>query len=123
VQDRLKTLADLPTLTDYFFTEPEVDWELAEDSKPLRKLTPEDRKKLLKKAHEALAASEFDPETLQTTLNQLLETTGQKPAALFSLIRLAVSWAPFSPALNDTLTVIGKEKTLARLQKAIDSIL
>jgi len=122
VQDRLKTLADLPTLTDYFFTEPEVDWQLAEDSKPLRKLASEERKALLEKAYEALAASEFDPEPLQVSLNQLLETTGQKPAALFSLIRLAISWAPFSPALNDTLAVIGKEKTLARLEHAIASL-
>jgi glutamyl-tRNA synthetase len=122
VQDRLKTLADLPTLTDYFFTEPAIDWELARASKPLRKLASEERKALLEKAREALAASEFDPESLQTTLNQLLETTGQKPAALFSLIRLAISWAPFSPALNDTLAVIGKEKSLARLQRATASI-
>lgn len=122
VQDRLKTLADLPTLTDYFFTEPEVDWQLAEDSKPLRKLAPEERKALLEKAREALATSEFNPESLQVSLNQLLEATGQKPAALFSLIRLAISWAPFSPALNDTLAVIGKEKTLARLERAIASL-
>jgi len=122
VQDRLKTLADLPTLTDYFFTEPEVDWQLAEDSKPLRKLASEERKALLEQAYEALSASEFDPESLQVSLNQLLETTGQKPATLFSLIRLAISWAPFSPALNDTLAVIGKEKTLARLKDTIDSI-
>lgn len=122
VQDRLKTLTDLPTLTDYFFTEPQVDWELAGDSKPLRKLAPEVRKELLEKAHQTFATSEFDPAALQETLNQLLETTGQKPAVLFSLVRLAISWAPFSPALNDTLAVIGQEKTLARLQRAIASI-
>lgn len=122
VQDRLKTLADLPTLTDYFFTEPEIDWALAEDNKPLRKLTPELRKELLEKTHAALEENEFNPDSLQEVLNQLLETTQQKPAALFSLIRLAISWAPFSPALNDTLAVIGKEKTLARLQRAIASI-
>lgn len=122
VQDRLKTLADLPTLTDYFFTEPDIDWELAEASKPLRKLTPETRKELLEATRETLATTDFDPETLQAALNQLLETTGQKPAALFSLVRLAISWAPFSPALNDTLAVIGKEKTLARLERAIASL-
>lgn len=122
VQDRLKTLADLPTLTDYFFIEPEVDWALAEDSKPLRKLTPELRKELLEKTYAALEQNEFNPNSLQEVLNQLLETTQQKPAALFSLIRLAVSWAPFSPALNDTIAVIGKEKTLARLKRAIASI-
>lgn len=122
VQDRLKTLADLPTLTDYFFTEPTIDWELAEASKPLRKLEPQQRKDLLEQTISTLRETQFDVESLQATLNQLLETTGQKPAALFSLIRLAVSWAPFSPALNDTLAVIGKEKTIQRLGRALQSI-
>jgi glutamyl-tRNA synthetase len=122
VQDRLKTLADLPTLTNYFFTEPEIDWELADTSKPVRKLEPAERAELLRQTIAALQESNFTSEDLQTTLNHLLETAGQKPAALFSLIRLAVSWAPFSPALNNTLAVIGKEKTIARLQKALDSI-
>lgn len=122
VQDRLKTLADLPTLTDYFFTEPTIDWELAETSKPLRKLESQQRKELLEQTITALRAANFDADALQATLNQLLETTGQKPAALFSLIRLAISWAPFSPALNDTLAVIGKEKTIQRLQRAFESL-
>lgn len=122
VQDRLKTLADLPTLTNYFFEEPQPDWELVNESKPLRKLAPRVRKDLLQKASDALTSSEFDAASLQATLNQLLDITGQKPAVLFSLIRLAVSWAPFSPALNDTLAVIGKEKTLARLHLAIATI-
>jgi glutamate--tRNA ligase len=49
-----------------------------------------------------------------------LETTGQKPGILFSLIRIAVTWAPFSPQLNDTLALIGRERTMARLQSYLD---
>jgi glutamyl-tRNA synthetase len=63
--------------------------------------------------------SEFDATSIQNTLNNLLETTGQKPGILFSLIRLAVSWAPFSPALNDTLAALGKEIAIRRLDTAI----
>jgi len=119
VQDRLKTLADLPTLTDYFFTEPTIDWTMVEDNKMLSKISKEDITSFLTATIEALQTSEFTPEILQETLNQLLETTGQKPGTLFSLIRLAVSWAPFSPALNDTLATLGKETVLRRLQLAI----
>lgn len=118
VQDRLKTLRDLPTMTAYFFTEPTIDWEMITTNKQLKKIENSEITSLLTQAADALENSEFDPETLQVTLNALLETTGQKPGTLFSLIRLAVSWAPFSPALNDTLATIGKESAVARIRQS-----
>lgn len=119
-QDRLKTLADLPLLTSYFFAEPSPSWEMVAEDKQLKKFDKNELKQLLSRAAEAFEKADFTPETLQQTLNGLLEITGQKPGVLFSLIRLAVSWAPFSPALNETLAVLGKETTLARLQAAIN---
>ena len=119
VQERLKTLRDLPIITDYFFTEPTPDWSMADSNKQLKKLSREEQTTLLTQAVETLETSDFTPEAIQETLNQLLETTGQKPGILFSLIRLAVSWAPFSPALPDTLAVLGKDKALSRLKSAI----
>lgn len=120
VQDRLKTLADLPTLTSYFFTEPTVDWSMISGNKQLAKLERSDINSYLTAAREALNTSDFDAESIQATLNTLLETTGQKPGILFSLIRIAVTWAPFSPALKDTLAVLGKDTVLTRLQSAIE---
>jgi glutamyl-tRNA synthetase len=119
VQDRMKTLADLPLLTRYFFVEPAPDWAMVTDNKQLAKLSIDEAKDLLRTAREVLATTEFTAEKLQETLNALLEKTGQKPGILFSLIRLAVSWAPFSPALNDTLAVLGKDSVLRRLDAAI----
>ena len=121
VQDRLKTLADLPILTDYFFAEPTPNWSMISGNKQLASFSPGDINHMLQAAHGALADSDFDNDAVQATLNGLLETTGQKPGVLFSLIRIAVSWAPFSPALNDTLAVLGKDTVLARLQRTIDS--
>ena len=118
VQDRLKTLADLPMLTEYFFTEPTIDWSMIEGNKQLAKLSKDEITSLLKQAIATLENTDFNPDNIQTALNDLLEITGQKPGILFSLIRLAVSWAPFSPALNDTLATIGKERSLARLTRA-----
>ena len=119
VQDRLKTLKDLSILTDYFFAEPTPDVAMIAGNKQLAKLPAEEVKALLRHAITAFESSEFTPEAIQETLNQLLVTTGQKPGILFSLIRLAVSWAPFSPALNDTLATLGKETSLKRLRIAI----
>lgn len=122
VQDRLKTLAELPLLSRYFFEEPAVDLALIDDNKQLKKLSREEQRELLTAAQTALRSSEFDAESIQNTLNQLLETTGQKPGTLFSLIRIATTWAPFSPQLNDTLAVLGRETTLGRITKAIDTL-
>jgi len=122
VQDRLKTLADLPLLTSYFFDEPTPDLEMIANNKQLSKLSSNEIVSLLEDAKNSLNNSEFYSESIQNTLNVLLEKTGQKPGILFSLIRLAVSWAPFSPALNDTLAAIGHDKVQSRLQIAIDTI-
>jgi glutamyl-tRNA synthetase len=121
VQDRLKTLLDLPILTDYFFAEPTPDWTIADDNKQLKKIDRHELIALLEATKQALSASDFDSSAIQETLNGLLDTTGQKPGILFSLIRLAVSWAPFSPALNDTLATLGKETTMRRLDAAINA--
>ena len=119
VQDRMKTLTDLTMLTDYFFNEPTIDWLMVESHNQLNKLSRDQIVELLQSSITALSASAYDTDSLQNTLNQLLETTGQKPGTLFSLIRLAVSWAPFSPTLNDTLAAIGRDKVISRLESSI----
>lgn len=122
VQDRLKTLADLPILTNYFFEEPTPDWSMLETNKQLKKLSSGEVTELLQATINSLEASQFDKDSLQDSLNQLLETTGQKPGVLFSLIRLSISWAPFSPSLNETLEVLGKDTSLRRLEQALAAL-
>ena len=115
-QDRLKTLADLPTLTNYFFEEPARDDQLITSNKQLKKLTIDEQKSLLQSALDEFTNLEnWNAEEIQQSLNQLLLTTEQKPGVLFSLIRIVVTWAPFSPQLNDTLALLGKERTLSRI--------
>lgn len=119
VQDRLKTLAELPMMTRYFFEEPTADLELLTSNKQLKKLSSEEQRTLLGAAIENLEKLEqWTPDAIQQSLNALLETTEQKPGVLFSLIRIATTWAPFSPQLNDTLALLTKETTLTRLYAA-----
>ena len=119
-QDRLKTFKDLPALTSYFFEEPVRDDALITENKQLKKLSTEEISHLLSLVKTELeAVSDWNPETIQNSLNALLETTGQKPGILFSLVRIVTTWAPFSPQLNDTLALLGKDTTLARVTRAI----
>lgn len=123
IYDRLKTLSDLREMTSYFFEEPTIDVNMLVENKFLKKLSESEIEDLLKKSVAKLSTvEEWNADSLQNALNGLLEETGKKPAELFSLIRIAISFAAFSPALNLTMEVLGREKTLARLNAAARSI-
>ena len=120
IYDRLKTLSDLRTMTTYFFEDPVVDLSMITDSKFLKKYSETELVGLLTETIEALndvKEEDWTDDNLQNILNDLLAKTEKKPAEFFSLIRIAVSFAPFSPALHLTLRVLGKNRTLARLNK------
>lgn len=120
IYDRLKTLSDLRSMTTYFFEDPVIDMDMLTSNKALKKLSEKELCDILKLAADGLAElNEWSAEMLQNKLNELLEKSGQKPAVFFGLVRLSVSFAPFSPALHDTLSVLGREKTLARLHAVI----
>lgn len=119
IQERLKYLAEIPELTSFFFEDPTPNLELITSNKQLKKLESTEIVTLLDQSQVSLSGcTEFTTEAVQNALNTLLEKTGQKPGILFSLIRIATTWAPFSPHLAESLSVLGKETVLQRLQKA-----
>jgi glutamyl-tRNA synthetase len=122
VQERMKYLAELPMLTRFFFEDLSLDSSLIDDNKQLKKFDHSELKSLLEQAKNSLEQSDFSVEDLNRRLNTLLETTGQKPGVLFSLIRVATTQAPFSPALADTLHVLGKERSLGRIDQQIAAL-
>ena len=122
VQERLKHLAELPELTSFFFEDLPTDLSLIDDNKQLGQLGREKQKSLLETSTANLAGSDFSDEDLTDKLNGLLHETKQKPAVLFSLIRIATTWAPSSPGLAETLATLGREKSLERLKKSIAAL-
>lgn len=121
-QERLKYFAELPELTRFFFVDLPVNPELISGHKQLSKLSSNELKTMLSAAESTLGDSDFSSEDLQVRLNNLLEQTGQKPAALFSLIRIATTQAPSSPGLADSLAILGKDRSLARLNRQIAAL-
>lgn len=122
VQERLKYFAELPDLTRFFFTDLPLNPELISNHKQLKKLTHEELKDLLQAAVNELKESDFSLTDLTNRLNALLTLTHTKPAVLFSLVRIATTQAPASPSLADTLALLGKEKSLSRIQSQIESL-
>lgn len=115
IQERLKYLAEIPELTRFFFVDLPIDDTLISTHKQLKKLSTPELQTLLRSAEESLQASDFSSQDLTDRLNALLEASEQKPVVLFSLIRIATTQAPASPALADSLAVLGKERSLRRL--------
>jgi glutamyl-tRNA synthetase len=122
VQERLKYFAELPELTRFFFTDLPVNPELIAGHKQLKKLSKEELRPLLEQTRNTLEASDFTAGDLSERLNRLLEQTNQKPAILFSLIRIATTQAPASPGLADTMAVLGKERSLQRLATQLSTL-
>lgn len=122
VQDRLKFFKELPELTKFFFVDLTVDLNLIDSNKQLKKLEKTELIDLLKKAADTLESSDFTASDIQDRLNILLDETNQKPAVLFSIIRVATTWSPASPALAETLAVLGKETAIRRIQESIQSL-
>lgn len=122
IYDRLKTLSDLREMTGYFFADPIVDPELIIGNKFLKKFSEEELSELLQISASKLEQTEWNANSLQQALNELLAETNKKPAELFSLIRISLSYAPFSPALHLTMSVLGKNTTIARIRDTVTAL-
>jgi glutamyl-tRNA synthetase len=55
---------------------------------------------------------------IEQELRALAETLGEKPRAAFAPIRLAVTGVKVSPGLFESMELLGREQTLARLRRA-----
>jgi glutamyl-tRNA synthetase len=122
VQERLKYFAELPQLTKFFFVDLPIDPNLIAQHKQLKKLSKSELIDLLKRSRLAIEDSDFSEADLVHKLNELLEATGQRPVILFSLIRIATTQVPASPELAQTMAVLGKVRSLRRIDEMIASL-
>ncbi len=103
VQDRLKYLAELPELVDFFFADPTPPAAVANPDWTTAVIT-------------VLESSDFSHDDLETRLRALAAEQDIKPGDLFKHIRLAVTGRTTAPGLFETLHVLGRDTTLRRLK-------
>jgi glutamyl-tRNA synthetase len=116
IQERIQTLAEAPGRIDFFFVEPPVP--AVEDLVP-QKMTAEETARALRAARETLATLPvFDHATIEAALRGLADRLGMKAGPLFTPIRLAVTGRKVAPPLFETLACLGREKALARVERA-----
>lgn len=122
IQERLKFFSEIPVLSMFFFVDLPINSELITGNKQLKKFQAPELSILLTSAKEAFMESDFSADDLTNKLNSLLESTGQKPGVLFSLTRIATTQSPASPALAETMALLGRERCLARIDAQLAAL-
>ncbi len=120
IRERIKLLRDVLTVADFFF----VDQLPPYDSTELipQKGDAAMALKVLERAREVLARTEFKHDALDAALRAAAQQMGIKPGQMFQPIRVAVCGRKNAPPLFESLEVLGRETTLARIEQAIQKL-
>lgn len=120
VQTRIKVLADAEGLLKFLIT---ADEDLVLDEKSAKKNLKEDAVEVLNvsiEEVEGIDANSFTASALETALQgRLIEQMELKPRKAYGALRVAISGAAVSPPLFESMELLGKESTLARLRSAL----
>ncbi|MBE3120559.1 MAG: glutamate--tRNA ligase [Candidatus Atribacteria bacterium] len=117
VRERLVTLDDCLPFAAWFFKE-------TVEPKPAdlvaKNLTAAQSADVARKAYEILAAlPDITPATAEPPMRLLVERLGLSPNQVFGILRVAVTGQTVSPPLFESMEIVGKEKVLEQVKKAI----
>jgi glutamyl-tRNA synthetase len=108
VQEKIAALGEFPEFAGFLFAPVEPDRALIDGSGPL-----------LQEARTTLAELEpFEAARIEESLRALAERLGLKPREAFQPIRVAVTGSKVSPGLFESIELLGRDETLARLARA-----
>ena len=120
VAERVNKLTEVGPLLHFLFV-PEADFRLDEADRA-KLVATDDGQAALQAAYDALARVEpWSAARISDVLQQaLVEEMGLKPRVAFGPVRVAVTGKRVSPPLFESLELLGRERSLARLQNALD---
>jgi len=120
IRERIKLLRDVLTAADFFFIAdlPPYDTALLIPQKGDLAMA----KRALERAREVLAQTKFNHQALDQALRIAAKEMGLKPGQMFQPIRVAATGRTASPPLFETLEVLGRDASLARIERAIEKI-
>jgi len=112
---KIKTFHELPAYAGFYFRD-----HIAYDPEAAKKSFVPENKSRLEKLHDAFAKTEpFNAATVETTLKATATELGVKAGVLVHPVRLAVTGNSSGPSLYHLPEVIGKERALARVERAL----
>ncbi|MCB0916899.1 MAG: glutamate--tRNA ligase, partial [Actinobacteria bacterium] len=119
IQERLVVLKDALPQLDYLFA---ADDELVLADTALAALA-DNAAEVLDAAIEVTESVALDAASIQAGLRErIVEGLGIKPKFAFAPIRVAISGRRVSPPLFESMEILGRESSLARLKALRDSL-
>ena len=104
VQEKIEKFSQYPDFVRFFFEDVSPD-----GADPA----------ICEAAYERLSLIDhWDAATIEQSLRELVDELGQKPRQAFQPIRLAVTGSKISPGLFESLELLGRDQSLARLRAA-----
>ena len=114
---KIKTFSELPGYGGFYFRD-----EIVFDPEAAKKNFVPKNKPRLEKLRAAFAAADpFNAATLEAALKAVAAELGVKAGVLVHPVRLACTGNPSGPSLYHLLEVMGKEKVMGRIEKALAS--
>lgn len=113
-QEKAQTLAEVWPLIRFVFEEP------VEDEKAWRKIMKDDAGTALEAVRSALEPlDEFTAEAVEGVVGPIPERLDLKPGKVYQPIRVAITGTTVSPGIFESVSVLGKETTLHRIDAAL----
>jgi glutamyl-tRNA synthetase len=115
-EEKIQTLAEFWPLVGFLFDGP------TEDPAAFRKvICSNGGLECLKAARDALARAEpFTVENIESALREVVESRGMKPGKVFQPVRVAIAGTTVSPGIFESVALLGREETLARIDAALE---
>ena len=114
--DRLKVAGDILAYADFFLVD---ELEMDPDAVAKRLATPTARQHLEAFAARLAAVEAFEPGPIEEALKATAEAAGAKVGDLVHPVRVAITGRSVGPGLYDCLAILGREKSLARISRAL----
>jgi glutamyl-tRNA synthetase len=115
VQTRVQVLTEVPAMVDFFFQEQPVV-----DDAAWAKATKDDwARPVLQEVRDAYATCAWNHDALKSALESIGNERGLKLGKTQAPIRVAVTGRSVGPPLFESLEILGRERTLARLDAVV----
>jgi glutamyl-tRNA synthetase len=114
-RERAKTLVEMAANSAFFYQ----DFEHYDDKAAQKNLTAATRPALAQLRERFTALPDWLPEVIHQAVLDTAEALGEKLGKVAQPLRVAMSGGTVSPPIDVTVHLIGRERTLARLDKAL----
>jgi glutamyl-tRNA synthetase len=117
IQERMTTLAEAVDMVGFLFVD-DANFHLDPDD--AAKLLDDEGARIVQASYDALVGLEkWDTDSIETALRtSLIEERALKPRIAFGPVRVAVTGRRISPPLFESLELLGRDRSLARLSAA-----